>query len=256
MKEILSTKNDFIKKLKKLHKRKGREEAQQYLLEGFHLVEEAVAFSAELTCILYDDRGRREWGPWLDQQEPERLIFVSGEVMKSLSQLPTPQGIVGVVNMAASHEIDSFRGHWLALDQVQDPGNVGTMIRTADAAGYSGVIVGEGSADIYSAKVLRAMQGSHFHLPIIRRSLEEVIPVFLEAGVSVLGTQLDAQALHYTDLKPAAETCLLMGNEGSGVRPELLERATQNVYIPIRGKAESLNVAVAAGILMYHLTNQ
>lgn len=255
MKEITSSKNEWIKTIKKLHRKKHREEMQEYLIEGFHLVEEAVNHSAAIRSILVTKRGVNEWKEWLEEQDTEIIVLVSDEVMKSLSDLPTPQGILAVVGMPTiSEELkDSFTGSWLALDQVQDPGNVGTMIRTADAAGFTGVIMGEGAADIYSTKVLRAMQGSHFHLPILTGDILEMIQAFKTQGSAVYGTELNDEAVEYTSIEPQQNFLLIMGNEGNGVRQDILDQTTKNLFIPIKGKAESLNVAVAAGILMYSL---
>ena len=253
MKEILSTKNSMIKELKKLHKKKYREENQQYIIEGFHLIEEAVNANAKVKWVLFNQRGQLEWSEWLDDQPQELLVFVSDEVLVSLSELPTPQGIIAVLEMPVYDENLHLGGSWLLLDNVQDPGNVGTMIRTADAAGLSGVVLGQGSSDIYNSKVLRAMQGSNYHLPVIRRSLEGIIDNFKKRGIPIYGTELNPEAISYTDLSKVKEYALIMGNEGQGVSQELLEKTDQNIYIPIKGKAESLNVAIAAGILMYHL---
>ncbi|WP_086347391.1 TrmH family RNA methyltransferase [Candidatus Enterococcus clewellii] len=256
MKEITSSKNEWIKNIKKLHRKKHREDMQQYLIEGFHLVEEAINYEASVDTILLTARGKKEWSEWLEQQDDEKIVLVSDEVMKSLSDLPTPQGIVAVVDMPSSEEevLADLTGSWLALDQVQDPGNVGTMVRTADAAGFSGVIIGDGAADVYSTKVLRAMQGSHFHLPIIRGELLPLIERFKREGCAVYGTELNEEAVQYTDIEPMSDFLLIMGNEGSGVDSEILKQTTKNLYIPIKGKAESLNVAIAAGILMYSLS--
>ncbi|WP_321384756.1 RNA methyltransferase [uncultured Enterococcus sp.] len=258
MKEITSSKNEWIKAIKKLHRKKQREEMGQYLLEGFHLVEEAINYSAAVEAILVTKRGLAEWQKWIEQQETEKLTLVSDEVMKSLSDLPTPQGIMAVVNMTsieAEEQLD-LTGSWLALDQVQDPGNVGTMIRTADAAGFSGVIMGEGAADIYSTKVLRAMQGSHFHLPIIRGELLPFIQKFKAQGSAVYGTELNEAAVPYSTVSAQKNFLLIMGNEGNGVSEEVLAHTTENLYIPIKGKAESLNVAIAAGVLMFALSTE
>ena len=141
------------------------------------------------------------------------------------------------------------------LDHVQDPGNVGTLIRTADAAGFSGVILGEGSADIYSTKVLRSMQGSHFHLPVVSANLFEVIDQLKKEKVPVYGTELNPAAITYTSIPESASVALILGNEGQGVQKELLTQTDQNVYIPLYGAAESLNVGVAGGILMYHIAS-
>lgn len=167
-----------------------------------------------------------------------------------LSDLPTPQGIFAVVEKQEQN-LQTLTGNWLILDNVQDPGNVGTMIRTADAVGFSGVFLGEGTADLYSTKVLRSMQGSNYHLPI----LEGAIPPFLKqlrsAGVTIYGTELNKEAVPYTELPKEQTAAFILGNEGQGVHPELLALTDKNVYIPIYGQAESLNVAIAAGILMY-----
>ncbi|MBO0474995.1 TrmH family RNA methyltransferase [Enterococcus sp. DIV0840] len=253
MKEILSTKNAMIKELKKLHKKKHREENQQYIIEGFHLIEEADKANARIDWILFNQRGRSEWSAWLDNQPQERLIQVSDEVLESLSDLPTPQGMIAIVGMPEFEKDIQFSGGWLLLDNVQDPGNVGTMIRTADAAGLSGVVLGEGSSDIYNTKVLRAMQGSNYHLPVIRKPLAEIIDEFKKMKIPVYGTELNPNAISYQKIRRIENYALIMGNEGQGVSTEFLVKTDQNIYIPIKGAAESLNVAIAAGILMYHL---
>jgi len=252
MKEIMSTKNPLIKEWKKLHKKKERQQQQRYIIEGFHLVEEAVQAKQKIEALVFNQRGQKEWGPWLQKQPAELLVFVSDDVLHQLSELPTAQGILAIVAMPQVSELPSTHGGWLLLDNVQDPGNVGTMIRTADAAGLAGVILGEGTADIYNTKVLRSMQGSNYHLPIIRYPLVEVMKIFAENKVPVFGTALDDRALPFTQQVSVKSYGLLLGNEGSGVAAELLEKTTANLYIPMKGQAESLNVAIAAGILMYH----
>lgn len=252
MKEILSTKNQMIKEFKKLHKKKYREANQQYIIEGFHLIEEAVKAEAQVEWILINQRGETEWKEWLEQQPQDTLIYVTDDVLAALSELPTPQGMLAIIKMPSNEKNLNFSGKWLLLDNVQDPGNVGTMIRTADAAGLSGVVLGEGSADIYNTKVLRAMQGSNYHLPIIRQQLSEIIPQFKQAQIPVFGTELNQDAVSYFEIKRISEYALIMGNEGQGVSKEILQQTDQNIYIPIKGDAESLNVAIAAGVLMFY----
>ena len=253
MNEILSAKNTRIKELKKLHKKKYREESQTYLIEGFHLVEEAIKNNQTLTQIYLTKKGFEQWGHWLEEQGLTALFLVSDEVMKSLSDLPTPQGILAVVPMAKV-DTSQLTGSWLLLDNVQDPGNVGTMIRTADAAGLSGIILGEGTADRHSTKVMRSMQGSNFHLPIITMNLQEAVLLFKKQQTPIYGTELNEFAVVYSEIPPQKDFALIMGNEGQGVSKELLACTDKNLYIPIKGQAESLNVGIAAGILMYHLT--
>ncbi|MGM9904331.1 RNA methyltransferase [Enterococcus sp. 10A9_DIV0425] len=252
MKKIQSAKNPRIKELKKLHKKKSREEAQEYLLEGFHLIEEAVVSQARVKEVFISERGLAEWGSWLDEQTIPSYL-VTDEVMRAVSDLPTPQGIIAVMHLEEKKlSIDS--GGWLMLDHVQDPGNVGTMIRTADAFGLSGVLLGKGTADIYSTKVLRSMQGSNYHLPVITVDLNQIIPDLKKKGFMVYGTELNEQAVALTKIKPTENYAIIMGNEGQGVSSELLALADQNIYIPMKGNAESLNVGVATGILLYQLS--
>lgn len=253
MKEILSSKNDLVKEIKKLHKKKNRDTQQQYIIEGFHLIEEAVKANVVIKWIFVSKNKNTDWLPWLEQQNQETIIFVSEDVIQALSELPTPQGIIAVVGMNEEQFSGDVEGSWLLLDSVQDPGNVGTMIRTADAAGFSGVIIGEGTADIYSTKVLRSMQGSNFHLPILRMNLSVVVDSFVANNKPIYGTELNEKAVVYSTIPKQESFGLILGNEGQGVSKELLAKTTQNIYIPIKGQAESLNVAIAAGILMYQL---
>ena len=142
---------------------------------------------------------------------------------------------------------------WLLLDNVQDPGNIGTMVRTADAAGFAGVAFGTGTVDIHQPKVERAMQGSQFHLQLISTDLDKLVDQLQAQGSPVYGSELNPQAARYLDIDAPASFGLIMGNEGNGMSRELLARTDQNLYIPIKGQAESLNVAVAAGVLMFGL---
>lgn len=251
MKEIQSMKNQLIKETKKLQQKKYRQQTNSYILEGFHLVQEAFKAGAAIQEIFVNQRGQKEWSDWLEEHFPEYYL-VSDEILKTLTDQPTPQGMVAVVSMT-ENAIEQFSEAWLLLDQVQDPGNVGTMIRTADAAGFSGVVLGEGTVDLYNPKTLRSMQGSHFHLAVTSRKLEELIPELQAQQIPVFGTALDKAAKNYRMIEPRSDFALVMGNEGQGMNPELLAMTDANLYIPIKGQAESLNVAVAAGILMFKL---
>ena len=250
MKAITSTKNDQIKQLKKLHQRKARETAQQYLLEGFHLIEEAAQAGVVLGDIFVTPRGEQEWREWLSERD---YTLVNEPVMKELSTLPTPQGMIAVVPMLTASVPDELMGGWLLLDRIQDPGNLGTMIRTADAAGFTGVVLGTGTVDLYNGKVLRALQGSQYHVTIAQGDLLEWIERFKQALVPVYGTELNPEAKSYREVTLSRDFALIMGNEGQGTAATLLQQTTQNLFIPMKGQAESLNVAVAAGILMFQL---
>ncbi|MBM7712562.1 TrmH family RNA methyltransferase [Enterococcus xiangfangensis] len=251
MKEIQSSKNTLIKETKKLQQKKYRQQTQSYLLEGFHLIQEAQAAGVVLKEVFISQRGLNEWSAWIEENLAEYYL-VSDEVLKSLASQPAPQGMIAVAEMPQKETLN-FSGAWLLLDNVQDPGNVGTMIRTADAAGFSGVILGQGSADLYNPKTLRSTQGSLYHLKISNQDLAEIIPQFQHAGSPVFGTALDQEAKEYLTAAKMENFALVMGNEGQGMSPELLALTDQNLYITIKGQAESLNVAIAAGVLMFHL---
>ncbi|HHI5375959.1 TPA: TrmH family RNA methyltransferase [Streptococcus pneumoniae] len=188
---ITSKANSVVKNAKKLHQKKYRKSA--YLIEGWHLFEEAV-------------------------------------------------------------QADLSQGKFLFLEDVQDPGNVGTIIRTADAAGFTGVIVSDKSADIYSLKTLRSMQGSHFHLPIYRMTSQALLDETKKVAIPVLATTLSKDSVDYRELPSIENFVLVMGNEGQGISPLMAESADQLVHISMKGQAESLNVAVAAGILIFYLS--
>ncbi|KMY57812.1 RNA methyltransferase [Geobacillus sp. FSL K6-0789] len=246
MKRIESPKNARVKQWKKLQTKKGRDETGLFLLEGFHLVEEAVKSRAPLVELMVDERTAIP--PGWDVSVP--VVIVTEAVMKAISSTETPQGIAAVCRQLPA-ELEGVKTA-LLIDAVQDPGNLGTMIRTADAAGIDAVILGEGCADVYNPKVVRATQGSLFHLPVVKGDLAQWIARFKEQGIPVYGTALE-NAVDYRTVPPSSSFALLVGNEGSGVRREWLEMTTETIYIPIYGQAESLNVAVAAGILLYSL---
>ncbi|STO13311.1 Putative TrmH family tRNA/rRNA methyltransferase [[Flavobacterium] thermophilum] len=246
MKRIESPKNARVKQWKKLLTKKGRDETGLFLLEGFHLVEEAVKSRAPLVELMVDERTAIP--PGWDVSVP--VVIVTEAVMKAISSTETPQGIAAVCRQLPA-ELEGVKTA-LLIDAVQDPGNLGTMIRTADAAGIDAVILGEGCADVYNPKVVRATQGSLFHLPVVKGDLAQWIARFKEQGIPVYGTALE-NAVDYRTVPQSSSFALLVGNEGSGVRREWLEMTTETIYIPIYGRAESLNVAVAAGILLYSL---
>lgn len=247
---IQSSKNPRLKQWKKLEQRKEREKTQTYILEGVHLVEEALKAKAAIVEVMIHENFS---SPLLDTLPPDKLITLSEEATAAIRTTEHSQGIFAVVQMDTPSEQEAIQAPYLFLDGVQDPGNVGTMIRTADAAGFAGVVLGDGCADLYNDKTLRSAQGSHFHLHIQKATIETAMASFQQKGLPVYGTALDPKAKVYTDVRPKGPFGLIMGNEGQGVRQDILDHTDQNLYIPIQGRAESLNVGVAAGILMFSL---
>ncbi len=251
LKHIHSAKNPQIKQWKKLLTKKDRDKTGTFMVEGFHLVEEALLGDQIIEIIISENK---DLPPSWDYGSIS-VTVVTDEIITQLSDTEAPQGIVAICRPTGM-SIESVNANKLLLiDAVQDPGNLGTMIRTADAAGMDAVIVGEGSVDIYNPKVLRSAQGSHFHLPVIRGNLFDWVKKLNEAAIPVFGTALE-NAKEYTDIHGSEKFALIVGNEGSGVNKDLLDATTANLYIPIFGKSESLNVAVATGILLYYLQNE
>ena len=243
---ITSKANSVVKNAKKLHQKKYRKST--YLIEGWHLFEEAVQAGVTIEKIFALESYRDQLAAF------PQTVWVSEEILLDLADTQTPQGIVAVIQKEEVGLPDLHQGKYLFLEDVQDPGNVGTMIRTADAAGFTGVIVSDKSADIYSLKTLRSMQGSHFHLPIYRMSLASFIEETKKTAMPILATTLSIDSKDYRELSSLENFVLVMGNEGQGISSVMAESADQLVHIGMKGRAESLNVAVAAGILMFYFS--
>ena len=243
---ITSKANSVVKNAKKLHQKKHRKSA--YLIEGWHLFEEAVQAGVTIEKVFALESYRDQLAAF------PQTIWVSEEILLDLADTQTPQGIVAVIQKEEVGLPDLHQGKYLFLEDVQDPGNVGTMIRTADAAGFTGVIVSDKSADIYSLKTLRSMQGSHFHLPIYRMPLATFVEEAKKSNLPILATTLSRESKDYRELSSLENFVLVMGNEGQGISSVMAESADQLVHIGMKGRAESLNVAVAAGILMFYFS--
>jgi RNA methyltransferase, TrmH family len=252
LKKIESIKNPLVKQWKKLQTRKERDRTKSFLIEGFHLVEEALDYPNTITEIIISEHADipSRW-----ELNDINVIIVTDDIMNEICETETTQGIAAVCKQGDLQEIslDYQKTKLLLVDAVQDPGNLGTIIRTAEAAGIDAIIIGEGTVDIYNSKVVRSTQGAIFHLPLIKGSLHTWIKKIKEQNIPVYGTALH-NAVPYHEVTPSQGSfALIVGNEGNGVDKDLLAETTQNLYIPIYGKSESLNVAIAGAILLYHL---
>lgn len=235
---ITSLTNTTIKELMKLKHKKHREESGYYLVEGEHLVEEALKAKQVITLISTKEI----------ESEVEVLI-VSEEIMKKLAFTKQPQSIMAKCEIVKAESLREVN-RYLLLDSLQDPGNVGTLIRTALSFGITQIVLSPTCVDIYNDKVLRSMQGAHFHLSCIYQELENTIPALQDKNIFVLGSALEGGVPISTIERPS-KIAYIVGNEGAGMRKEIMALCDALAYIPIVG-IESLNVAIAGSILMYH----
>lgn len=257
VRQITSLTNPTVKAVRALHLRKGREETGQFLAEGLKIVTEAVELGRPPRILLYGPEARDH--PLLKAAIKATLaakgeaIEVTREILEKISRRDNPQTVVAVFNQSFA-PIQSLntqdRPVFVALHAVRDPGNLGTIVRTADAAGCGGVILVGECCDPFSVEAVRATMGSIFAVPIYRLSIPEFLAWRESWPGSVVGTLLTATVDHRTaDYR--RPTLLLMGNEQQGLTPELAASCDVNVKIPMRGRADSLNLSVATGIMIY-----
>lgn len=255
MLEISSVNNPTIKEIRKLLQKKYRKETGSYLIEGFHLVDEALKANQQYSYVLCSEKALYKYeddtNTFLDD---EKTILINQAICDRLSSTKSSQEIFMVLPINQPKEFSFSYGKWVLLDNVTDPGNVGTIIRTADALGFNGVVFSEENVDLYNPKVQRSMQGSQFHIPLIQASIMEVIASFKENDVPLYVSVLDKTAKPLTDFASISQLGLVIGNEAHGVSSEVVASADEKIYIPIKGKAESFNAAVAAGIMIYHFS--
>ena len=244
MEHITSLKNPKVAAWKALKDRKGRRESGCFLVEGRKMVEEALKSAFNVEAVLVQEGVSFPDGLTMPVYE------LPAHVLAAVCDTKTPQGIAAVVQMK---EQSALGKHIVVLDGVQDPGNVGTIIRTADAAGLDGVLLSNQCADVFSPKVLRATMGSIFRMNL--RTTDDLpgeLTKLREKGYSILSSQLDGTPFYERE-KVAEQFALVIGNEGNGVSEQVQQTATHRVRLPMRGGAESLNAAIAAAIMMYEL---
>ena len=246
MDTISSMKNPKVAAWRSLKEKKGREAQQAFLVEGTRMVRESLASSFTVSAVLL----REDFVPDFPLPENVRTFLLPEHVFQSVCDTKTPQGVAAVLSLQ-THEACGPR--LLALDGVQDPGNVGTIVRTADAAGFDGVLFSPDCADLFSPKVLRSTMGSVFRLGFsFPASLADALEQLKKDGYSVLSSQLDGEPF-YDRKNVSSSFVLVIGNEGNGVSDAVRKTATHRLRLPMNGGAESLNAAVAAGIMMYDL---
>lgn len=239
--DITSLDNKLVKKITSLSQKKYRDEAGEFFIEGIKTVEEAIKHNQEITNILYCPE-------MIDYKLEVPALKVSKEIIYKISDTLTPQGIIAVCKIP-QYKIER-KNKLVYLDRVQDPGNVGTIIRTADAFGFDGVMLSKGCADVYSPKVVRSTMGSLFHISIYQDVTVEKVKTL---GNKIYSAVLDTNNF-INDTEITTPFILVIGNEGSGISSEVRHISDEFIKINMAGNAESLNASIAAGILMYEFS--
>ena len=280
--QIESLTNPKIKLAAQLAKRMAREKTGKFLAEGVRLAEMAAASDWDVGYALVTPHAAGEpraaaviatleengvpvalvpesvYQKAGDTQTPQGLLLVLAQKQRSLDDLArlTKTSVSPTGTATAGASAAAQPPCYVVLDRIQDPGNLGTILRTADAAGMAGLILLKGTTDIYSPKVVRAAMGSLFHLPVVSGVTEEAFLSFArESGLRLYATSLDAKARPYDAADFAGPTAIIFGNEGQGVSGPLLA-SSETLYIPMYGGAESLNVAVSTAIVLYEAVRQ
>ena len=240
MEVITSLDNKRIKNYSKLLNKKYRDEEGLFLVEGEHLVIEASKAGCLIEVIKCED---------YEMDFDVTTTLVTYDVIKKLSNTLNPQKVVGVCKKLSDKEIGN---KVLLLEDIQDPGNLGTIIRSSVAFGVDTVVLSNNTVDLYNDKVLRSSEGMIFHIDIVKRDVYELVDLLHAKGYKVYGTKVDGG----TDLKDVtvSDKCVIvMGNEGNGVSSKLLDKCDEYIYINMNGTCESLNVGVATSIILYEL---
>ena len=243
MKEITSISNEYIKYLLKLKEKKYRHLENKFLIEGYHLVKEAYQANVLKEVLVVNSNAN---------YEGVSVIKVNEQIIKKLSSTITPQDIIGICEIPKNKDIKGKK--ILLLDNINDPGNLGTLIRSSLGFGIDTIVLSEDCVDLYNEKVIRSTQGALFKINIIIDDLKKVINELKEKDIKIYGTSLESSKfLQQYNVKN--NYAILLGNEAQGVKKELLELTDENIKIEIDTRLESLNVAVAGAIMMYHFNN-
>ncbi|MBC7765329.1 MAG: RNA methyltransferase [Hyphomonadaceae bacterium] len=260
---IESQHNQMIKHIQKLERRAYREKAQEFLLEGERLIQDALSADAPISCILLSNTFHLSQAGQTFLQNISikglTIYVIADNIFDKVANTQTPQGILAVAKMPQMAQQDLLNGtnnFFLYLDCVSDPGNMGTILRTADAAGVAGVFLSKGCVDVYNDKTVRSTMGALFHVPIVQvDDAEALFLQFKQNGIQLLSGDLSAQHVYY-DADMSGGLCIAVGNEAEGISQLVRDYTALPVKIIMPGLAESLNVAVAAGILMFEAVKQ
>lgn len=259
MQVISSKDNELIKHIKKLKDKKYRDENNEYIIEGVKLIEEAVQEKSKIKkVIICDDTTRTYEIPTNIMLEIAKYecVYVTDKIFSSITQVTNPQGVMAIIEKnTEKHEIDYSEDIIVALDNVQDPGNLGTILRTVDSIGLKQIIVTKDTVDAFNSKVVRSTMGAIFRIKIIETAdLAQTIKEMRKHHFKLMVTSLQTDNSIY-DIE-FNKKIIVIGNESNGVSEEIQDMADEKAKIPMLGKTESLNASVAAGIVMYEYVRQ
>ena len=255
---LTSIKNPLIKQVRKLHRSKERQKQNLLLIEGTNLIEAACQADYKLDTIFYTERWRSHHQSLFSTaiEQEIRTQLVAQEVLDAIATTVNPDGVVAIANRVATKQAPKLQRLGIALERLQDPGNLGTIIRTAAATGIDGMWLGSDSVDYYSPKVLRSSAGQWFKVPVVTNGdLSELVREQQQQGVQVIATTSQATK-SYWEIDFNCPTLILLGNEGAGLSTELIEAADIQIKIPLANQVESLNVAIASALLLYEAQRQ
>ena len=254
---IESKENNSFKNTKKLKERKNRNKSSKYIIEGFRLVQEAFKANVSIDYLIVTEDAIEKIDQYLSDyiSSDIKIYKISENLFKELVSTENPQGILAVINMNIK-PLKSNGNFYLLCDKLQDPGNLGTIIRTSHAAGVQGIILTKGTVDIYNEKTIRSTMGSIFYIPINYDDDNlSLVKSLKDEGFNLVVTSLDTNKDFFEeDLR--GKVILTVGNEGNGVSTEVMDLADTKVKIPMPGNAESLNVAIATSVIMYEKVRQ
>lgn len=254
---ITSNSNAQVKRLLQLQKKsKARNEEKVFLVEGLRMFSEVPAERVQKVYISESLYNKKKQELNLERFSVEIL---SDSVFQYVSDTKTPQGILCIVEQK-KYDIEELLNienpHFMVLDNLQDPGNLGTIVRTAEGAGVDAIFLSKGSVDIYNPKTIRSTMGSIYRMPVVYvENLLELLNAFKQRGIKSYAAHLDGKN-SYDKENYQSGTAILIGNEGNGLRDEIADSADVWVQIPMQGKVESLNAAIAASILMFEVYRQ
>lgn len=258
---IDSPENPRVKQVSALLKdRSARVRNGMAVIENEVMLREALSCGIAVEQVFFDEMQADKYSELIGLFEATRaeVFIVSERVMNKLTALETPQGVSAVIDLKSLPRVDIRKdGKYIVCERMSDPGNLGTVIRTADAMGFDGVILSSGSVDTFSPKVIRATMGSIFRLPVLADAdLKEAAITFRQNGVTTIAAVLNEKAAPANTVTVPDGVAVFIGNEAAGLRTETVALTDISAYIPMAGKAESLNAAVAASIFMWIFRNK